>query len=254
MATPTFDVVVTPTPPLSVKQFYSTQPWTPGNVGVCLSGGGSRALCAGMGQLQALNYLGLLDKVKALATVSAGSWLGVPYVYLPTKGPSDSAFLGSYVADQGTLTLGQLQSLPAGNAGVPVSCEWFSLDALALSAFVLRNSLGVPANMLWQTLVALNILSASQLFESQSGTDLTPADTFSYNETTWNQIVSANPALKPETAYLFADSVNSERIQRPFLICNVAMLMSEASGDLKQPASLQGNSVYDGSFWLATGA
>jgi hypothetical protein len=253
MTTPTLDAVITLTPPLSVKQFYSTQPSTPGNVGVCLSGGGSRALCAGMGQLQALSYLGLLDKVKALATVSGGSWLGVPYVYLPAKGPGDSTFLGSYVADQGTMTLAQLQSLPAGNAGVPVSCGWFSPDALALSAFVLRNSLGVPANLLWQTLVALNILSASQLFESQSGTDLTPADTFSYNQTTWDQIVSANPALKSETAYLFADAVNSERIQRPFLICNVAMLMSELSGDLQMPAAVQVTAFTTGVFGAPQG-
>ena len=53
-----FSVGVTPTVgSLSVNQFYATPPATPGNVGVSLSDGGSRALTAGMGQLRALNKL-----------------------------------------------------------------------------------------------------------------------------------------------------------------------------------------------------
>ena len=54
MATGNFNAAVVATPPLTVNQFFPTPPVTPGNVGVCLSGGGSRALTAGMGQLQAL--------------------------------------------------------------------------------------------------------------------------------------------------------------------------------------------------------
>jgi hypothetical protein len=81
---------------LSVNQFYVTPPATPGNVGVSLSGGGSRALTAGMGELRALNKLtvngrSLLAQVKALSTVSGGSWLGVPFVYLPPGSASDAA-------------------------------------------------------------------------------------------------------------------------------------------------------------------
>ena len=40
---------------LRVEQFYPMPPATPGNVGISLSGGGSRALTAAMGQLRALN-------------------------------------------------------------------------------------------------------------------------------------------------------------------------------------------------------
>src|SRR4051794_24334499 len=79
MAAGIFSVGTTPTTgPLSVKQFYVMPPATPGNVGVCLSGGGSRALTAGMGQLRALNKItangqSLLAQAKALSTVSGGS-------------------------------------------------------------------------------------------------------------------------------------------------------------------------------------
>ena len=103
MAAGIFSVGTTPTTgPLSVKQFYTMPPATPGNVGVCLSGGGSRALTAGMGQLRALKKLtangqSLLAQAKALSTVSGGSWLGVPFIYLPPGSSSDDAYLGPWI-------------------------------------------------------------------------------------------------------------------------------------------------------------
>ena len=121
----------TTTGPLSVDQFYVTPPVTPGNVGVSLSGGGSRALTAGMGQLRALNKLAangqsLLAQVKGLSTVSGGSWIGVPFIYLPPGSPSDTAYLGPWIEDQSTLTPAILAQLPAGNAGVPISSPLFA--------------------------------------------------------------------------------------------------------------------------------
>jgi hypothetical protein len=109
---------------LTVAQFQPAS-GTPGNVGLCLSGGGTRACCAGMGELRAFAYLqangaSLLSQVKALSTVSGGSWLGVPYMFMPPGGPSDAAYLGTYDADQGALTLGELAQLPSGNAGNPI--------------------------------------------------------------------------------------------------------------------------------------
>src|SRR5580700_11294480 len=104
MVTGVFSIgTTTTTGSLSVNQFYVTPPATPGNVGVCLSGGGSRALTAGMGQLRALTKLvaangqSLLAQVKALSTVSGGSWIGVPFIYLPPGSPSDAAYLGPWI-------------------------------------------------------------------------------------------------------------------------------------------------------------
>ena len=68
-----FNTTISVTPPITINQFLTNPPDTPGNVGVCLSGGGSRALSAGMGQLRGLSYLNLLGQVKALSTVSGGS-------------------------------------------------------------------------------------------------------------------------------------------------------------------------------------
>jgi hypothetical protein len=76
-----------PGPPLSVSKFVELE-GTPGRVGICLSGGGSRALTAAMGQLRALrnlktaNGLDLISQTRVLSTVSGGSWLGVTFQYL----------------------------------------------------------------------------------------------------------------------------------------------------------------------------
>jgi hypothetical protein len=159
----TTGVTSTANGPLSISQFYSTPPSTPGSVGVCLSGGGSRALTAGMGQLRALSFLAangksLLSQVKALSTVSGGSWLGVPYTFLPAGAASDASYLGTYNSNQGNLTTEQLAQLPAGNAGVPMNSFLFSPEGLAIEAYLLWEFLNVPESMLWQTVIALNIL------------------------------------------------------------------------------------------------
>jgi len=153
----------------SVRQFYAAPPTSPGNVGVSLSGGGSRALTAGMGQLRALKKLtanghSLLAQVKAISSVSGGAWLSVPYVYLPPGSPSDAAYLGPWIDDQSILTPAMLELLPAGNAGVPISSPLFSPRLLAVQALLLHSVLRVPPDMLWQTIIGLNILARYGLY------------------------------------------------------------------------------------------
>ena len=94
-----------PAPPASLNaQLY---PFPPASImsglGVCLSGGGSRAASASMGELRGLRSLGLLDQVSALSTVSGGSWAGVTFTYLPSD-ISDDEFLGGVVPNPGDLT------------------------------------------------------------------------------------------------------------------------------------------------------
>lgn len=254
---------------LSIDGLYQAAglvpPATPGRVGVCLSGGGSRALSAGMGQLRALkqltaNGVPLLAQARALSTVSGGSWLGVPFVYLPAAAGSDDAYLGPYVADQSTLTPAQLAVLPAGNAGAPIASPLFSVELLALEAVLLYETMGVAPSMLWQTLMALHILAAHGL--SSPTAQLTPGDTFTLDAATQAKFVTnpaadppLNPAIADEPIDLFAAAAG--RLARPYLICNTAMFLGQSgvrplapvqtgglvTGILGAPAGTDGNGL-----------
>ena len=245
--------------PLSIEQFYPEPPKTPGNVGVALSGGGSRALTAGMGQLRALNQLTmngrpLLAQIKALSTVSGGAWLGVPFVYLPPGSPSDTAYLGPWIEDQSNLTPAMLAHLPAGNAGVPISSPLFSPKLLAVQALLLHGVLKVPPSMLWQTIIGLNILSAYGLYAPTIR--LTPTDTFSFDrDTVASQVTSPtlNPALSSEPIDLYADALDPTRTHRPFLICNCAMFLSEPTSSFQMLAPVQITPFISGVFGAPRG-
>jgi hypothetical protein len=175
-----------------VRQFIGAR--TQGNVAVCLRGGGSRALSVGMGQLKGVKAvqfapnMTMLSQVKALSTVSGGSWLGVPFVYLPAS-ISDTNYLGGPYADPKRLT-------PAGLGTLPKDCigSQITHDDMLFQALLLYWE-GVPANMLWQTFIGLHLLSPYGLFP---GTDsaATPSSFFTYNRVTLDAILSANPALQ----------------------------------------------------------
>jgi hypothetical protein len=243
--------------PFSLRQFLRPPARTSGNVGVSLSGGGSRALTAGMGQLRALRRLtvnghSLLAQVKALSVVSGGAWLGVPYVYLPPAAPSDTAYLGPWVEDQAVLTPEMLEVLPAGNAGVPISSPMFSPPLLAVQAVLLHSALQVPPDMLWQTIVGLNILAEYGLYAPTL--HLAPNDTFSFDAATVaDRVTGPNPRLADETIYSYADVAGSGREQRPFLICNSAMFLNEALSSLQLLAPVQTTPFITGIFGMPQG-
>lgn len=245
------------TEPLSVGRFIRHPARMLGNVGVSLSGGGSRALTAGMGQLRALRKLtvngqSLLAQVKALSVVSGGAWLGVPYVYLPPGGPSDTAYLGPWIEDQANLTPAILEVLPAGNAGVPISSPMFSPRFLAVQALVLHAALQVPPDMLWQTIIGLNILAECGLYAPTR--QLAPGDTFSFDAATVaERVTGPNPMLADEPIYTYADTANSGREHRPFLICNSAMFISEAGSSLQLLAPVQTTPFITGIFGMPQG-
>jgi Patatin-like phospholipase len=87
----------------------SGMPALPGNlkgsVGVCFSGGGSRACTAAMGQMRGLHQLQLLhrDKIKCISSVSGGTWASIIYAFRSPDIDIET-FLGGVVSDPGELT------------------------------------------------------------------------------------------------------------------------------------------------------
>ena len=74
MSTPTsFDVQLFPIPPNDTIGL-TPPPAGRAPVGLCFSGGGSRALSAALGQMRGLRALGLMDRVSYVSSVSGGTW------------------------------------------------------------------------------------------------------------------------------------------------------------------------------------
>lgn len=243
-------------PPLAVENFVPLDN-TPGWVGICLSGGGSRALTGGMGQLRGLRYLktadgqDLISQARVLSTVSGGSWVGVTFEYL-TEGTSDDAYLNELVADLSrlvpTTTDGHsvaetLDALPAGNIGQSIAARSMGPVLLALEVLLLHRFAKVPTPFLWQTAIGLHILKPYGLFEH--GRHLVPISLFSYDEATLaRDVTGPNPDLAGTPAHLIA--TGSGRSRRPFLLCNLAMFLEEPNTSFQLLAPVQSTAFQTG--------
>ena len=64
--------------------------------GVAFSGGGTRSMSLSLGQMRALQLLGLDSKIKYIGCNSGGAWFATIYTYLPWS-VSDEAWLGRHV-------------------------------------------------------------------------------------------------------------------------------------------------------------
>lgn len=209
-------------PVASIESFYQAYglslPETPGNVGVALSGGGSRAMVAGMGQLRGLDQLGVLGKVRALSTVSGGSWLGVPWTYLDSATPM-RVFLGPYFPPE-ALTLSEIDTIDARNLGAQTAKNFTATD-IAWRMVDATMSGRVTPSMAWQTVIGEQFLAPYGL------ADLGPADldragerssmTFSYDARVLAAIQAENQSHEIH-AHLVAED------GRPFLICNMGLV------------------------------
>jgi hypothetical protein len=262
----TFKAQLTPTSaaPLTVGQFVPELAETPGNVGICLSGGGSRALSAGMGQLRGLSALelngaSLLSQTKAVSTVSGGSWLGVTFEFL-TSGTSDADYLNEYVADQSQLVPTAepghpvseiLDELPEGNIGATIDSDLFSVPALAAEALFLYKYARTPPSFLWQAVIGLHILAPYGLYELDLLNGLLPTSLFSWDQASLDEVTGPNPPLAGETAHLIASGAG--RTRRPFLICNMGMFLSEPGTPIQFLAPVQSTGFLTGIVGSPTG-
>jgi hypothetical protein len=186
----------------------------PRSVGLCFSGGGSRALTCAMGQLRGLRHLGLLDQVFASSSVSGGTWANALFTYLP-ESISDDTFLGEVVLDPGKLTLARLGELAQNNLGqVPTRLDPVSIVE---ELYTLKATYGYANSELWQGLIGDLVLKDYGLWKPG-------ADGFDRRYFTWTDAylragggpLARNPALKP------ADFYTVER-RRPFPIFNTSL-------------------------------
>ncbi|MEM1119551.1 MAG: hypothetical protein AAGJ18_03840 [Bacteroidota bacterium] len=220
---------------------FIDQPETPGNVGICFSGGGSVAMISALGQMRALHHMGLLEKTRAISTVSGGSWATVPFIYLP-EDISDETFLGDFKTDLSDLTLADLKKHPKGYLGSIVSQE--SMRATLMVAVLLnkKKSSDFPNDRIWTYIIAENILKPYGL-SNMDKSDGTEATWFTYSENTAQRIKAVNQDL-PDQYFTY----KSNGIRRPYHLCNSAMFVVEKDTQERLVAPVQCTAIGTGIF------
>ena len=205
------------------------------NVGVCFSGGGSRALSAAMGQMRGLNHLGLLDQTFFISAVSGGAWASTLYTYLPAA-ITDEDFLGTVVEDPH-----QLWWLPLDHKAQPTNLNYLTPNNLGnvptrlgflsdlSQLWNLKEKYGYPMNELWVRFIGKVIFEPfglSAVYENPSDPATYGKPTKFYSLYEWyvkKGIIKRNKKLTVNDFYLV------ER-NRPFLVVNTSMFKDGKPG------------------------
>ena len=91
----------------------------PAPTAVCFSGGGTRSMVSAIGQLRALDTLGLLDRVGYLSCVSGSAWAVAPFVFAP----DGDRRLGA-PTDPGNLTRPRLEAVASDSLLCPATARF----------------------------------------------------------------------------------------------------------------------------------
>ncbi len=206
-----YDVQLFPIPPNETGSLGPPPPAGRAPVGLCFSGGGSRALTAAMGQMRGLRALGLLDRVSWVSSVSGGTWASATYNYLPAQ-ISDDDFLGPAVAPQ-DITADSLSTLPPNNLGqVPTQLTFWHIGETILD---LKEKYKYPDSMLWQGIIGKYVLQPFGLWNQ----DLNgfPDRFYSLDPASAQAIIANNPQLTEGQFFLV-------QRPRPTLIMNGSLV------------------------------
>ena len=151
------------------------------NVGICFPGGGTRALCATMGQLRGLLSFDFLKHVDYISCVSGGSWASCAFTYYRAGATSDADLLGPVTQPQ-DITLNGLSNVPTSSLG------WGATQDLG-DAIEAANHAGVPEDLLWAVAVGNVFFARYGLFDPEH------PSYFSLDEESVAKIKAANPSL-----------------------------------------------------------
>jgi hypothetical protein len=177
------------------------------NVGICISGGGTVSISAGIGYLRGLHQLGLLSNVRYLSGVSGGSWIGVPYTFLP-PGRNIETLLGAELLDDpdaSHLTRDKLTKLNHQSLNYQITKADAVRDALNLMIDK------VPTSEAFSEALGEIFLGPNGLY------DRNYKKYFTLNRKSLKKILDNNPDLDENQFYLAAED-------RPFLIANATMV------------------------------
>lgn len=211
-------------------------------LGICLSGGGSRALSCALGQLSALNTMmmpnggPILGPAQYISSVSGGSWASLLYTFLPLTingiNVSDADFLIEPVPPQ-SLTKGDPNNNAPGNVAyigqycMGTTPQQFSLSNIGVFLKTLMDAgfFAAPSQWSWFWIAGIGeiVLKPFSLYSAvynSSGPFVQPSLMFSLStDEVAQSIKNYNPSLGPSDFYLAQSG-------RPSLIVNTNLLES----------------------------
>lgn len=208
-------------------------------LGICLSGGGSRALSCALGQLSALNTMKLpdgqpiLSPSQYISSVSGGSWASVLYTFLPQiingVTVSDADFLIQPVAPQALTKSDPNDNTPGNVCFMGQYCmgsapQQFSDPNIGvfLKALYDAGFFGSPSQWGWFWIAGIGeiVLKPFGLYTAAynaSGPFVQPGLMFSLSTDEVQNITKLNPYITASQFYL-------ARAGRPALIVNTNLL------------------------------
>ncbi|MFK5949408.1 MAG: hypothetical protein QM500_11650 [Methylococcales bacterium] len=210
------------------KQF--TAPHS-GKVGLCLSGGGSRALSAGLGQLIGLKSIStgeeksLLDAVDYISSVSGGTWLTSIFCY--SSNPDLDDLLGVYTPPN-TLDLHNTNALSAGSIGhAPSKLSYLNMIDTVQHEIGFDNVILFPEvrKWIWTVVVGELVLKPFGLYNgSMTGSDATlspaPDRFFSLDKQHMESAIKSLTSGDSANGSLTAEDFYFVQSGRPFPIMN----------------------------------
>src|SRR5215469_9555895 len=226
----------------------STPPSQP-TLGVCFSGGGSRALSCALGQLSALTQMAgsvnlsqtIMDRVAYLSSVSGGSWAAVLYTFLPS-GVKDSEFLITPKTPSALYKGSSTDSNPANVSYLGPSClgtvpQQFTVAKVSQYLYTLYEwgffSPLASSRWPWFWIAGVGelVLKPFGLYDATYDPNveyIQPCKFFSLSrDYVTSHIQNLNPSLGPEEFYLCAPG-------RPTLIVNANVLQNYQSSNSAQ--------------------
>ncbi len=191
--------------------------------GICMSGGGTRAMVCAVGQLKALSELGLMDDIGYISCVSGGSWASVPFTYYTKGAANDQELLGTIIPPN-QLTLHGMKTLTPG-----------FLAGSANNRFLgnlIRDIGDTPPDEIWIKCVGDSYMKQYGLYGAN-----TPKY-FSYDWATVRDICARNPSLQASDFAVVRSGKND--IHRPYLVVNgsVSGMLKNAPFDNPEPLSV----------------
>ena len=187
------------------------------NIGVCFSGGGTRAMTAAMGQMRALNKFKLFPAIRYISCVSGGSWASTIFCYYRQGATDDQALLGPVTPANGI----NQQHL---NSGLNSSMLAYGATRNLLEIILkweLSFDFKYTSNDVWIYSISQAYLQDFGLFDYNAAShhpDQLPY--YSWDQATVDTIKFKNPSLQNAAFY-------TSRDKRPYLIVNACILLPQ---------------------------